>query len=96
MSTMKKIFGVLSAAALVAITGCGTGRTDAQYDMLYRAAKSAQDQSQSARKLAVAQQFQKDWARCVDTSYQTIQRQTANKNAARASETATRRIFPGG
>jgi hypothetical protein len=34
------------------------------------------------RKMAVSQQFQKDWARCVDASYQVIQQQTADKNAA--------------
>jgi hypothetical protein len=32
--------------------------------------------------MAVSQQFQKDWARCVDASYQVIQQQTADKNAA--------------
>jgi hypothetical protein len=34
------------------------------------------------RKMAVSQQFQKDWSRCVDASYQVIQQQTADKNAA--------------
>jgi hypothetical protein len=34
------------------------------------------------RKMAVSQQFQKDWARCVDASYQVIQQQRADKNAA--------------
>jgi acyl-CoA reductase-like NAD-dependent aldehyde dehydrogenase len=36
----------------------------------------------SARKLAISQQFQKDWERCVDASYKVIQQQTADKNAA--------------
>jgi len=35
-----------------------------------------------ARKMAIDQQFQKDWERCVDASYQVIQQQTADKNAA--------------
>ena len=35
-----------------------------------------------ARKMAISQQFQKDWERCVDTSYEVIQQQTADKNAA--------------
>jgi hypothetical protein len=35
-----------------------------------------------ARKMAISQQFQKDWERCVDASYQVIQQQTADKNAA--------------
>lgn len=34
------------------------------------------------RKMAISQQFQKDWERCVDASYQVIQQQTADKNAA--------------
>jgi hypothetical protein len=36
----------------------------------------------SARKLAIDEQFQKDWERCVDVSYRVIQQQTADKNAA--------------
>ena len=36
----------------------------------------------SARKMAISQQFQKDWQRCVDASYQVTQQQTADKNAA--------------
>jgi len=36
----------------------------------------------SARKMAISRQFQKDWERCVDASYQVTQQQTANKNAA--------------
>jgi hypothetical protein len=36
----------------------------------------------SARKMAISQQFQKDWERCVNASYQVIQQQTADKNAA--------------
>jgi hypothetical protein len=35
-----------------------------------------------ARKMAISQQFQKDWERCVDASYQVIRQQTADKNAA--------------
>ncbi len=36
----------------------------------------------SARKMAISQQFQKDWERCVDASYRVTQKQTADKNAA--------------
>jgi hypothetical protein len=36
----------------------------------------------SARKMAVSQQFQKDWERCVDASYQVIRQQTPDKSAA--------------
>ena len=35
-----------------------------------------------ARKMAISQQFQKDWERCVGASYQVIQQQMADKNAA--------------
>jgi hypothetical protein len=35
-----------------------------------------------ARKMAISQQFQKDWERCVNASYRVIQQQTADKNAA--------------
>ena len=35
-----------------------------------------------ARKMAISQQFQKDWKGCVNASYQVIQQQTADKNAA--------------
>jgi hypothetical protein len=35
-----------------------------------------------ARKMAISQQFQKDWERCVNASYQVIQQQTADKNTA--------------
>jgi hypothetical protein len=36
----------------------------------------------SARKMAISRQFQKNWERCVDASYQVIQKQMADKNAA--------------
>lgn len=36
----------------------------------------------SARKMAISRQFQRDWERCVDASYQVTQQQTADKNAA--------------
>jgi len=36
----------------------------------------------SARKLAISKQFQNDWERCVDASYQVTRQQTADKNAA--------------
>jgi hypothetical protein len=35
-----------------------------------------------ARKMAISQQFQKDWERCVDASYQVTRQQTADKSAA--------------
>jgi hypothetical protein len=36
----------------------------------------------SAQKIAISRQFQKDWERCVDASYQVTQQQTADKNDA--------------
>jgi hypothetical protein len=36
----------------------------------------------NARKMAISQQFQKDWERCVDTSYQMTRQQMPDKNAA--------------
>jgi hypothetical protein len=36
----------------------------------------------SAQKMAISSQFQKDWERCVDASYQVTRQQTVDKNAA--------------
>jgi hypothetical protein len=47
-----------------------------------RPAPSPDTSAMGARKMAISQQFQKDWERCVDASYQVIQKQTADKNAA--------------
>ncbi len=47
-----------------------------------RPAPSPDTSAMGARKLAISQQFQKDWQRCVDASYQVVQQQTADKNAA--------------
>ena len=40
--------------------------------------------------MAISQQFQKDWERCVDASYQVTQQQTADKNAAPFAAVDTR------
>lgn len=45
-------------------------------------ATSSDASAMSARKLAISQQFQKVWERCVDASYQVTRQQSADKNAA--------------
>ncbi len=40
-------------------------------------ATSPDTSAMSDRKMAISQQFQKDWERCVDASYQVIQQQQA-------------------
>jgi hypothetical protein len=55
----------------VSVAGCAPERTP-----------SPDTSAMRARKLAISQQFQKDWERCVSASYQVTQHQTADKNAA--------------
>jgi type IV secretion system protein VirB2 len=43
---------------------------------------SSDTSAMRVRKMAISQQFQKDWERCIDASYRVIQEKTADKNAA--------------
>jgi hypothetical protein len=65
----KSLHGTL-LLCVISLAGCAPSPT------------SSDTSAMDARKMAISQQFQKDWERCVDASYQVTQQQTADKNAA--------------